>query len=81
MVRPKTFHFIDQRLQQTFGDNQRGHFGGRSILLRGDFYQLLPAFENSLNATGFLGHEVETTGQNAYRAFEQTVELKQVVRR
>ncbi|KAF5711868.1 ATP-dependent DNA helicase PIF1 [Fusarium mundagurra] len=47
------------------------------ILMRSQCCRL---YLRSLYATGMLGSEMEIAGQNAYRAFEQSVELKQVVR-
>ncbi|KAF4952453.1 hypothetical protein FSARC_12625 [Fusarium sarcochroum] len=76
----KAFHFIDQRLRQVFLDNQHGYFGGRSVLLLGDFHQLAPVFEKPLYGTGVLSNVVDLAERNSYRAFDKTVELKQMVR-
>ncbi|KAK4233322.1 hypothetical protein C8A03DRAFT_38973 [Achaetomium macrosporum] len=54
--------------------------GSRSVMLIGDFFQLHPVAERALytNATSLT--DVELVGRNAYRAFNLTVELSQVVR-
>ncbi|KAF5578398.1 ATP-dependent DNA helicase PIF1 [Fusarium pseudoanthophilum] len=80
MVGLKTFHFIDQRLRQVFPEHQHEYFGGRSVLLLGDFYQLPPVFEKPLYTSGHIYDLMALAGRNAYHAFDKTVELKQIVR-
>lgn len=46
MVSLRTLHFIDLRLQQAFATQQR--FGGVSILLFGDFWQLPPVLDKAM---------------------------------
>ncbi|KAJ3459135.1 hypothetical protein MRS44_015208 [Fusarium solani] len=80
MVGLRTFHYIDQRLRQIFPMEQHKYFGGRSILLLGNFYQLPPVFEKPLYFTGILQNELKLAGRNAYYEFDSTVQLQQVVR-
>lgn len=46
MVSPKTLHYVDRRLRQAF--NTERLFGGVSILLFGDFWQLPPVKDKAL---------------------------------
>lgn len=79
MIGCRLLHFIDCRMRQIF--ESRLFFGGRSVVLIGDFFQLppvkqLPLFsdESRLKATAdFAGHA-------AYLQFTKTIELKQVLR-
>uniref|UniRef100_A0A4E9ER58 ATP-dependent DNA helicase n=1 Tax=Gibberella zeae TaxID=5518 RepID=A0A4E9ER58_GIBZA len=80
MVGLKTFYSIDARLPEVFPEHQHDYFGGRSIFLLGDFYQLPPVFEKPLYALGDLNNALDLAGRNSYREFNHTVELQQVVR-
>ncbi|KAF4946589.1 hypothetical protein FSARC_14162 [Fusarium sarcochroum] len=79
MIGLKTLHAIDVRLRKIFPETKHEFFGDRSVLLLGDFYQSPPVVEKPLFAAGNLDNTFDVAGQNAYRQFDHTVELKQVV--
>ena len=74
MISLKTMGFIDNRLRQIFPRSNEP-FGGVSILLMGDFYQLPPVRGKPLYSPAQLVEPLEITGRNAYEALNQTIEL------
>lgn len=52
MMGSKKFNFIDVRMQQLYGlTNTDTHFGNKSMILFGDFYQLLPVLGTPIYKT------------------------------
>jgi hypothetical protein len=80
MIGLRTFGNIDARLRQAFPDRKDQDMGGLSILLCGDFFQLPPVLQRPLYDDLPTKDAYELLGRNAYLAFNQTVELKQIQR-
>ena len=74
MIALKTIGFIDSRLRQIFPQSTEP-FGGVSVLLMGDFYQLPPVGGKPLYYPKALSEPLEITGRNAYWALNRSVEL------
>ncbi|KAI8411149.1 hypothetical protein FOFC_07743 [Fusarium oxysporum] len=72
-LRDVRYLVIDERKAAEF-------FGGISIILVGDFFQLPPIANKPLYFDGPLKDLHEVSGQTAYRAFNHTVFLKKVQR-
>ena len=74
MISLKTMGFIDSRLRQIFpGSNEP--FGGISLILMGDFYQLPLVGGKALYSPQPLTDPMELAGRNAYESLNQTIEL------
>ncbi|MGI9458977.1 MAG: AAA family ATPase, partial [Pirellulales bacterium] len=75
----RQFHKIDERLRQIFSSDNDKLFGGRSILLLGDFGQLAPPGDKPLFSKKVTG-PVYTAGSFAYRSFKSACVLSTVIR-
>ncbi|XP_044716520.1 PIF1-like helicase domain-containing protein [Hirsutella rhossiliensis] len=80
MLGLRQLSWIDKRLRQVFPARAAEFFGGISIILVGDFFQLPPIANKPLYFDGPLKDLHEVSGQIAYRAFNHTVFLQKVQR-
>lgn len=81
MIGLRTMSAIDRRLREIFPDHQNEFFGGRNILLIGDFYQLPPVGDTPLFTDQLGGADIPIQqGRAAYLQFNKTVVLRQVLR-
>ncbi|KAK7592094.1 hypothetical protein V3481_006721 [Fusarium oxysporum f. sp. vasinfectum] len=80
MLGLRQLSWVDKRLRQVFPGRAADFFGGMSIILVGDFFQLPPVANKPLYFDGPLKDLHEVSGQAAYRAFNHTVFLKKVER-
>jgi hypothetical protein len=80
MLGLKTLAWIDQRLREVFPENRDEFFGGLSVILIGDFFQLPPVLNKPLYATDDDMKDIEIGGRNAYRSFDKSVFLTTIQR-
>ena len=70
MVSLKTLHYVDSRLQQAFAIPER--FGGISIILFGDFWQLPPVLDKPLYFNLFMAPAPALISSQSARALIET---------
>ncbi|KAL3955881.1 hypothetical protein ACCO45_009900 [Purpureocillium lilacinum] len=80
MLGLRQLSWIDKRLRQVFPARAAEFFGGMSIILVCDFFQLPPIANKPLYFDGPLKDLQEVSGQTAYRAFSHTVFLEKAQR-
>ena len=80
MIGCRTLGMIDQRLRQAFSNSADQVFGGRSVILVGDFGQLPPVGDVPLWSEPKTSISLDTFGQRAFRMFNKAVVLDHVVR-
>ena len=81
MLGLKTLGWIDRRLREIFPERNSDFFGGLSVILIGDFFQLPPVLSKPIysECTPQM-NEAEIAGCNAYRAFRHSVFLETIQR-
>ncbi|EAQ84557.1 hypothetical protein CHGG_08571 [Chaetomium globosum CBS 148.51] len=80
MLGLKTLAWIDQRLREVFPANRDEFFGGLSVILIGDFFQLPPVLNKPLYSTRDDLKDIEMVGRNAYLSFDKSVFLTTIQR-
>ena len=80
MVSLKMLSWIDRRLREIFPDHQNEYFGGLSVILIGDFFQLPPVSATALYTPRPKGGADNLRGANAYAAFDRSVFLRTIQR-
>lgn len=80
MLGLKTLAWIDQRLREVFPENRDEFFGGLSVILIGDFFQLPPVLNKPLYSTRNDLKDIEMAGRNAYLSFDKSVFLTTIQR-
>ncbi|EAQ83491.1 hypothetical protein CHGG_09895 [Chaetomium globosum CBS 148.51] len=80
MLGLKTLAWIDQRLREVFPENRDEFFGGLSVILIGDFFQLPPVLNKPLYSTRDDLKGIEIVGRNAYLSFDKSVFLTTIQR-
>ena len=80
MIGCRTLGMIDERLRQAFSTAADQVFGGRSVILVGDFGQLPPVGDAPLWSEPKTSRPLDNLGRRAFQMFNKAVVLDRVVR-
>ncbi|CAG8650540.1 20725_t:CDS:2 [Cetraspora pellucida] len=80
MVGRRMLALIDMRLHQAFPENHNQPFGGRSVILVGDFGKLLPVLDLPMYVQNLSHNPLSNDGITAYRQFQKVYRLDIVLR-
>jgi ATP-dependent DNA helicase PIF1 len=80
MVGRRMLALVDMRLRQAFPEHQNQVFGGRSVILVGDFGQLPPVLDEPMYSKIPRRHPLSTDGITAYKQFREAYKLDAVQR-
>ena len=79
MVGRRMLGLIDMRLRQVFPEHSNEHFGGKLIILFGNFGQLLPVLDLSIYAN-ILRDPLSNNGHGVYNQFKEAYKLDVIQR-
>ena len=80
MVRRRMLALIDMRLRQIFPENANEPFGGRSIIMFGDFGQLPPVLDLPMYAVNASRDTLSNNGIASYKQFREVYKLEIIQR-
>ncbi|CAG8690619.1 9574_t:CDS:2, partial [Scutellospora calospora] len=80
MIGRRMLALINLRLRQAFPEHNNTPFGGRSIILVGDFGQLPPVLDHPMYTTTILRDPLSNNGIVAYKQFREVYKLDIVQR-